>query len=160
MNLLVIGLVIAGLQQTAPVEPALVTPPPSRTLDDPRKDALVRRYFEATQLAQIGSRMVESMLQSASLVDMDEGERDQVILAAKEVMDALLPELMTRYAVLYAETFTDEELEQLVVFYESPVGRSLMLKTVELSGRSGAIGAEFQRQFLERMSDRLGDRQP
>lgn len=47
-----------------------------------------------------------------------------------------------KYAQLYDETFTIEELDGMVTFYESPAGRSMLTKMPTLLQKSMAIGQE------------------
>ncbi len=47
-----------------------------------------------------------------------------------------------KYAQLYDETFTIEELDGMVAFYESPAGRSMLTKMPTLLQKSMAIGQE------------------
>lgn len=51
---------------------------------------------------------------------------------------ALEPE----YVKLYADTFTDEELDAMIAFYRSPAGMSMIAKTPELTQKSFAISQQ------------------
>jgi hypothetical protein len=43
------------------------------------------------------------------------------------------------YIDLYAQTFTDEELDGIIAFYKSPAGASMLAKTPELTQKALAI---------------------
>jgi hypothetical protein len=43
------------------------------------------------------------------------------------------------YIKLYADTFTDEELDGIIAFYKSPAGISLIEKTPELTKQASAL---------------------
>jgi uncharacterized protein len=40
------------------------------------------------------------------------------------------------FATIYAETFTQQEVDGLIAFYEGPIGRALVAKTPQLTQRS------------------------
>ena len=44
--------------------------------------------------------------------------------------------LEPQYVELYAQTYTEDELDAILVFYKSPAGSSLLAKTPELTARS------------------------
>ena len=60
----------------------------------------------------------------------------------------------TKIIALYAETFTQQELEDLATFYRSPLGQKALSKVPELMKRGAEIGLEAARANqpeLERM---------
>jgi hypothetical protein len=54
------------------------------------------------------------------------------------------------YVELYAETFSDEELDGIIAFYKTPAGVSMIAKTPELTQKSLAIS---QKKMAEVMPD-------
>jgi hypothetical protein len=54
---------------------------------------------------------------------------------ARDRMRKIRPELVKAYS----ETFTDEELDGLLAFYETPAGRAFIEKTAAINGRMSAI---------------------
>jgi hypothetical protein len=64
---------------------------------------------------------------------------DKIAKLAKERMLKLRPELVKAYS----ETFTDEELDGMLAFYETPAGRASVTKLPAINARmSGLIQAE------------------
>lgn len=65
---------------------------------------------------------------------------DKIAKLAKERMLKLRPELVKAYA----ETFTDEELDGMVAFYETPAGKATVTKIPAINVRmSGLIQTEI-----------------
>jgi hypothetical protein len=124
------------------------------------REALVRRFFVAIQFDKMMNVMMESML-GHILADsgVPEDKREVVREAALEAYAAVIPQMTEANVDLYAQAFTLDELQQLVAFYESPVGRSLMTKTVMLSQQSGAMMERFQpimeRELMTRLCARI-----
>jgi hypothetical protein len=131
-----------------------------RASDHDARAVLVRRYFEVIQFNKLMNGMMDAMLGSV-LVDesIPEDKRGLVREAATDAFAIVLPQMVQANIDLYAEAFTLDELEQLVAFYESPVGRSIMTKTVMLTRESGEMitrftpimEAEMMRQLCVRM---------
>ena len=48
-----------------------------------------------------------------------------------------------RLAEVYAQTFTEQELRELIAFYRTPLGRKVAAETPELSRRGAVIGAKI-----------------
>jgi hypothetical protein len=60
---------------------------------------------------------------------------------AKEVFSS--DEAAEAFALLYAETFTEGEMRDMIAFYLSPTGRRLAAEQVSVSLRAAAIGQEL-----------------
>jgi len=63
----------------------------------------------------------------------------------EEEMQALIPELLEYNARSYADAFTRDELEALIDFYQTPVGRKAIEKLPALTQQSMAAGAVLGR---------------
>ena len=61
---------------------------------------------------------------------------------AKE-FDASLPALYDKMAKVYMETFTHEEIKQMLKFYDSPIGKKISEKAAELTKKNMAAGQEW-----------------
>ncbi len=79
-------------------------------------------------------------------------------------MDAVLPrvnavvqeelswaKLKPDFAAIYAETFTQEEVDGLIAFYQGPLGKSLIAKTPQLALRSTQMMQQRIGPMMERM---------
>lgn len=119
------------------------------------KEALVRRFFVAVQLDKLTSTMIEQMLQSTQSPDIPADKRDLVNDAILAAYAEVSPRMNETFIDLYADAFTIQELEQLVAFYESPVGRSLTAKSVVLTRQMGALMEQFQPMMEEATTRQL-----
>lgn len=147
----VLGAAAPVAAQTAPQVPAA-----AQGAEQQAKAALVRRYFDAIQFDKLMNVMMESMM--ASMMENGRIPEDKIPVlreAALEAFGNVLPQMVEANIEIYAQAFTLEELEQLVAFYESPVGRSLMAKTVVLSRQSGEMIQRFQPIMQEEMRRQL-----
>jgi hypothetical protein len=104
-----------------------------------RKEALVRRYFVAVNIDKTMDAMMKSMA-PAMFEQMRKSNPSITAETSKAVSDATIeamaeiePKYMSLLVDIYADAFTEDELTQLVDFYESPVGRSVTAKTPALA---------------------------
>ena len=123
---------------------------------DPSKGQLLERYFNAINLRQLVSGQIDAMARSMIPQNMPEEERRKVADAMQVATTAVLPVILDDHVRLYAEAFTVEELEGLVAFYESPIGRSLMEKTAMLSVQSGSQMPRYAQMFESAVCSELG----
>lgn len=92
-------------------------------------DLLIDQIFDAA-FAQMGGMLSQQhpeMPQEAMAIVQEE-----VRASLREAMPALLDQM----AVVYGEVFTEAELDGMLTFYTSPIGRSLLAKTPEVTARS------------------------
>lgn len=130
--------------QPSPVA-AQAAPPTVQPAEFEAKAALVRRYFEVIQFEKLMNVAMESMMGTMlANTDLPEDKYEAVENSILEAYGVVMPRMIEASVGMYAEAFTLEELEGLVVFYESPIGRSMMAKSVMLSRNSGEILARFQ----------------
>lgn len=123
------------------------------------KATLVRRYFEVIHFEKLMLSMMESMVDPMlASGTIPEDKQDVVRAVALESFEVVLPQIIAANVDIYAEAFTLEELEGLVAFYESPVGRSLMIKSVGLARNSGETFSRFQPIMEQEMRTRLCSR--
>lgn len=147
---LVLGLVLPSFAPPAMAQEA------SAASELEAKQDLVRRFFVAIQFDKMMSVMMESMLEPM-MADIDIPEEKRAVFreAALEAMAVVIPQMTEANVILYAEAFTLHELEELVAFYESPVGRSMMAKSVMLSRQAGAMVERFQPIMERELTTRL-----
>lgn len=143
-----------------PAARAVPSPAAVQASDMAAREALVRRFFEISQMEKVMNAMMESMI--APLLNDSRIPADKIPIVREAFLEGfgnVMPQMMEAYVEQYAAAFTLEELEQLVAFYDSPVGRSVMAKTVVLSRQTGemverfrpTMEAEMQRQLCARI---------
>jgi hypothetical protein len=117
---------------------------------DPHKLDLSYRLMNVVGMKKLLQNMRDSLLPAMleqSLKDHPEVPADArraMIEAVSEALGAREDAMLEKFAHIYAATFTTEELEQTLAYYESPVGRSVIAKTQVLMTQVGPIAAEMQ----------------
>jgi hypothetical protein len=119
------------------------------------KADLIARYFKATRLRATTTNMIKAMSQISPPAGLSPKERAIYDEVVAQVADEAFDDLSAEFASLYAQAFTVAELKQLVAFYESPVGQSLMSKTAHLTGQSAEIAARHNAYFGRTLRTRL-----
>jgi uncharacterized protein len=62
-----------------------------------------------------------------------------------------------QYVKLYSETFTDEEIDGLVTFYESPAGKAMLEKMPVLMTKSMAMAQEVMKEIMPQAQQMMKD---
>jgi uncharacterized protein len=104
----------------------------------PEQLALARKYVDLTNKAQIyEATMVMTAQQTSKLLSQSNPEIipqiNEAIGKALEARRGKSDELFNQIARIYAVTFTAEELQQIVAFYESPAGQRLATEAVSIN---------------------------
>jgi hypothetical protein len=115
----------------------------------------IRRFLELTGAAQLSVRAMETMLpaQRAANPQIPAAFWDAFMARARRDMHQLIDSLVP----IYATHFTQVQMEQLVRFYESPLGRHLTTVqpqlnqvTMETGQRWGAVIGQQVAESLAR----------
>lgn len=119
----------AVLAQQKPTPAVAKAPPSARALD------LSRRYFKAMRMDESMSNILDSL---DPLMTSDDGAEDSEVMrqSTREALDAAMPAYIERMVPVFAASYTEEELEALVAFYESPLGQSVVAKSRGMGGAS------------------------
>lgn len=137
----------AELAETPPAAAA------AQAADLAERQAMVRRFFVAMQFEKMMNGMMESMWEPmiSENEEIPAEKRELVRSAAMAAFAVVLPQMIEANVELYAEAFTLQELTELVAFYESPTGRSLMAKSVMLTRQAGDMVERFTPIMEEEM---------
>lgn len=65
--------------------------------------------------------------------------------------DSSLPSLYDKMADVYMETYTHEEIKQMLKFYDSPVGKKITEKSSELTKKNLVAAQEWGKELQEIM---------
>jgi hypothetical protein len=107
-----------------------------------KKEATVRAVIVACKADKLGEQMLDQM---GTLLKDSVGSafwkkfRDKV--RTQELVDMIVP--------IYARHFTQEELEQLLALYQSPIGKRMVEEQPLLVRESMEAGAEWGRKLAE-----------
>jgi hypothetical protein len=135
---------------------------------DPQKLALADRYLTDTHFDRDMPRLAEESFRrameasyrtmEADVPVVPQSIKDEMYRSQIESIRAMLPKVRSRVARVYASEYTTEELQALVDFYESPVGRSITAKQLDISAATRRavnelvpeMGKELARRFCAR----------
>ena len=130
------GLLVSGapaLAQSAPQPaPAPAAEAPAQAAIDPERLALAR---ELTQLFDVKSAVHGAFGGMANAIKLPESATPDQRERAKQLIgsmgagfEAVTPDLMDEAATLYAQTFTAQEMRDVLTFYRSPSGQAILAK--------------------------------
>ena len=93
---------------------------------------------------------------AVQLIEMTSGQQFDIMLdpivkmipeknreAFKKEMMASLDDIYVRLAEVYTEKFTEAEIDQILAFYETPVGEKMRAITPELTKKGMEIGQQW-----------------
>jgi hypothetical protein len=108
--------------------------------------------MEAADLEQEPSldKMLDSVVEQMVADQVDATEEQQAWTRANvpDLIEQNLGGLIDSTETLYAENFTTEELRALVEFYESPIGRVIAVKQIEVSALQGQERLTYMQGFV------------
>lgn len=126
---------------------------------------LARRYIVALDMKKSVMPMMDGLTdamleQKLSELELPEAKKPAVAKALKAAIADTMDEVMigkmaTALQPALAETFTDEELQAMVDFYESPVGRSIIAKMPAFGQVSGGAMAKLMPEMQADLEKRI-----
>ncbi|HYC75980.1 DUF2059 domain-containing protein [Brevundimonas sp.] len=121
--------------------------------------ALTRRYIELTMTDQFEDAMVEMITDLAAMDsnvrDLPEADRRFLADLTAELTTDMIPRMLEEMIPIYARTFSEAELEAMIAFYDSEMGRSILSKTMEVMPEANRAALSVVPQMLEKMAGRL-----
>lgn len=106
---------------------------------DPAQLALARKYVDLTNKGQLYEVILVQTAQKTSklLVPQNPDQADKINTVIGQVLESYKgknDELFNEIARIYAVSFTPDELQQIVAFYETPAGQKLATSAAEING--------------------------
>lgn len=150
------ALAVAALPVAATAAPPAqqVTAPPS-----PRRAELARQYLDLMMTDQfedvIHEMLGDEFSNDSEMRGLPDEHRNFILGLAAELTTDLVPQMITEMVPVYAITFTEEELAVLVEFYETPLGRSIAVKSVTVMPEANRAVMSVVPQLLEKMTTRM-----
>jgi hypothetical protein len=125
---------------------------PSRTADSV-KAATVRRLLQLTGSTEAAVRSMEAVIPAhrAASPQIPAAFWDAFIARVRHD----LPQLVDSFVPIYASRFTQTELDQLVQFYESPLGKHLIEVQPEMFQEGFEIGRRWGALIARQVTDSL-----
>lgn len=122
-------------------------------MPDAERMAAARDLMEVTGVTRQMDGMVDAMTRGFSKgASADTSEAGKKLSAEFEVtMQKFLgykDEMLNDFAVLYAETFTAEEMKTVADFYRSGAGAKFIAMTPDLMQKGAAIGIKYSERIM------------
>jgi hypothetical protein len=132
--------------------------------------ALTKRMVAAMHMQETMVPMLRNMMaQQADAIAVNQKSlndkqkamlRDAVRESMEDVFDGgFMQQLMDKLTPAYAEVYSEEELQAMVDFYESPIGQSILRKMPQLGTIASKSVAELlpkmQAEMVAKMSKRM-----
>lgn len=142
--------------QSKPTPPAAVAAadqPSARQLDLSRRfvGLMMSDQFEDAirQMIAIEAEM------SPDSMDMPEADRRFLVELTTELVTDMVPQMLEEMVPVYARTFSEAELEAMIAFYDTEMGRSIIDKTYAAMPEATAAAMTVMPQLMEKMASRM-----
>lgn len=86
---------------------------------------------------------------------MPDADRRMILNLLAELTTDMVPQMISEMVPVYAATFSEEELTALVRFYDTPLGRSIADKSIEVMPEADRAIMSVVPQMLEKMATRM-----
>lgn len=123
---------------------------------DPERVAAARDLMEVTGVTRQMDGMVEAMsrgfAKGAGAESSEAGKKlsDQFDTSMKKLLE-YKEQMISDFAVLYAQTFSAEEMKAVADFYRSGPGAKFISKTPELMQKGASIGMKYSEKIANEM---------
>lgn len=121
----------------------------------PEKLQKVERLLDLTRvertvetMAPMASKRLGQMLQKRA-PKMGDQQRTQLVQTAADTFRAGRDELTQALIPVYAQTFTIEELDHMLAFYDSPTGQAISQKMPQAVGAARQISRRWSQQMAQ-----------
>jgi len=139
---------------------ALPSPSQAQTID-PAFEQDIRKMLEVTGAQKLGEQMMATVMQqmSQSMQQANPGIPPRMLEIATEVARDLFtkefPSLTPKLVATYAKVLTHDDVKQLLVFYESPLGKRLIALTPALQQAGAQAGQEWAQTLVPQLQAEL-----
>lgn len=135
----------------------LAAPAFAQSAPTPRQLELSRQYVALMQGDQMEALIRELMATDPTmdLSDVPAEDREFLLDLTAQLVSDLMPRIMEEMVPVYAAVFTEAELEALVGFYGTEMGRSIVAKSMEVMPEVNLAMAALIPDLFEKMANRL-----
>jgi hypothetical protein len=122
---------------------------------DPHRLALARQIFEAQGGAENANKIVEGMMKS--MVDGSETPEAKRRMTAgfQSMIKTFIPAMFDQMAGYYATDFTEDQLKDILAFYQSPTGNALRANGPILAQQIGGSIAQMMPKMQLSVLDKV-----
>jgi len=103
---------------------------------------------DVMKVIQMSGSDVQMKMAKNQILKMIPGSKQDMFL---KDFDAALPALYDNLAKVYMETYTKEDIKAMLDFYESPVGKKITSKSVELNEKTIIATLEWSQGLQDLM---------
>jgi hypothetical protein len=130
--------------------PAAASAPTQRQL------TLTRQYINLMMSDQFED-VIREMIGDEAAMDpsLPADDRQFIIDLTTELATDLIPQMIDEMVPVYAAAFTEAELEALVAFYDTEMGRSIAAKNVQVMPEANRAVMSVMPQMLDKMAARM-----
>jgi uncharacterized protein len=152
---------VAGLAAACAIAagtPAICADAPT---PNPHSMELARKLFSEmhmdTLMGDMMRQMAPAMLAQARARNPTVSEADVRAIqdATAESMQAMMAKMNERAIPLYASTFSEKELQDLVNFYDSPTGQAMLAKMPVLMNKLAPLATDLMPEMMADMTKRI-----
>jgi hypothetical protein len=116
-----------------------ITSAPTSPAPDPEKQKAIRTLLELSGVIEVMKDAVNTTIDQIGAVNPDIPAEFLKRLKARFKPE----ELVIRMIPVYDKHFTKDEINQLIAFYQTPVGRKMVASQLSIQRESGAIGEKY-----------------
>jgi len=122
---------------------AVIAGSPARAQEN-TKEAKIERILMLTKTESMMDRMLGPMkaVSAQATAGMTSDEQAKAQATQEKILDLMKAawiKLRPQYVKLYSETFSDEEIDGLLAFYQSPTGQAMIEKMPDLMAKLMAL---------------------
>jgi hypothetical protein len=124
-------------------------------------EALARKLFTEMNMDQMMGNMMRQMApamiaqQRKANPNLSDRDAKAISDAMAESMDGFMQKVIDKSIPLYASTFTEKELQDLVNFYDSPSGKAMLAKMPVLTTKIIPIVTEMMPDMTADLTRRI-----
>ena len=112
--------------------------------------------MQGEQLGDVIRTLIEESARGDDTTQaMPQEDREFVIELATEITAEMMPAMMDQLVPVYARTFTAAELEALIAFYDTELGRSVIAKTWTSMAETNEAMMSVMPAMMEKMGARI-----
>ena len=160
MRLMIVCLAAVLAATTLPAAPVAARSSEQATAaPSTRSSELARQYLNLLMTDQFEG-VIRQMLgtefeNDSEMQAMPDADRRMILNLLAELTTDMVPQMISEMVPVYAATFTEEELTALVGFYDTPLGRSIADKSIEVMPEADRAIMSVVPQMLEKMATRM-----
>ena len=138
----------------------LSAPGAAAAMDQAKYDDIKLLVKELGEVEDMRRGFEESLAQSIAGIrkqkpNIPDKVLDAAIEAARQEFIGSLPELEESIIAIYGANYTEDEIKQLLAFYNSPIGQKVIAQTPRIEEQSVAVGKFWRERLRPRVLERI-----